>query len=499
MNSFLPLGQRILPAVGLSVTALALVSCSVGPNYRRPDVATPPAFKRATPTEKEVPVLSNTWWTLFNDPELSSLVEKTLAANLNIQASIARVEEARAALGVARGDSFPTATLNPAMRRSHTSGGTTVVSDPVGSGGSTTGTTSGGTTVVTTGGSGRTTTVYSLPLNLNYEVDIWGRLRRQTEYYAETAQASEADLEFVRQTAVADLAQAYFSIRLYDTQESIYRNSLDLFHKQLDLSQTKFKAGLSLQTDVLQAQTQVNASAAQLVEVQRARAKQEHAIAILLGLAPEEFSLPPKPLSTKVPLVPAGLPATLLNRRPDVATAERRLAAANAQVGMAQADFYPSFSLTGSAGYQSSTRQNLTKWSNHVWSIGPSISLPIFEGGRLRGTLEERRAAYRELVANYRSAVLTAYRDVEDQLSDLHLLAEKARLLDATVASAREYSRLTELQYRQGITGYLQVIDANQTLLTNELSAAQAQNQRLVATVLLIKALGAGWGGLAQK
>lgn len=481
--------------LSLGLSLLVGASCSVGPNYKRPAVATPSAFKRAQAEDRKAPAIANTWWTLFNDPELTSLAEKTLAANLDIQASMARVEESRAALGVARGDYFPSATINPSMRRSHTGSTTTITTDGTealnGGGGS-------GATVVTTS-RGRTTTTYSLPLNLSYEVDIWGRLRRQVEYYRDNSLASEADLEFVRQTAAADVAQAYFSIRLYDTQIETYQRSLDLFRRQLDLTQTKVKAGLSLQTDVLQAQTQVNSSAAQLIEVQRARAKQEHAIAILLGVPPSEFSLPPKPLTTPVPVVPAGIPAALLNQRPDVAAAEHRLAAANAQVGVATANFYPSFSIGGSVGYQSSSRQNLTDWANHVWSLTPSINLPVFQGGALRGTLIERRAAYRELVANYRSAVLSAYKDVEDQLSDLHLLAEKSDLLNATVASAREYARLTELQYRQGITGYLQVIDANQTLLTNELSAAQAQNQRLAATVLLIKALGGGWTGGAEQ
>lgn len=439
-------------------------------------------------------MISKTWWTLFNDEELSALAEKVLGANLDVQAGVARVEQARAALGTARGGYYPTVTLDPSMRRSRSAGTTTTIEDDDPDTG-----TVGGTESTTS--RGRTNTSYSLPLNLSYELDIWGRLRRQTEDFRETARASESDLEFVRQTAVADLAQAYFGIRLFDTQEEIFRNSLDLFRRSLELSQTKYSAGLSLQTDVLQAQTQVNSSSAQLIEVQRARAKQEHAIAILLGLAPWEFSISPKPLSSSIPVVPAGLPAALLHQRPDVATAERRLAAANAQIGVAQAEFYPSFSLTGSAGYQSSRRQNLTDWSNRVWSISPGISLPLFTGGRLRAMLEERRAAYRELVANYRLSVLNAYRDVEDQLSDLALLAEKAELLDATVTSAREYSRLTELQYRQGITEYLQIIDASQTLLTNELAAAQAQNERLVATVLLIKALGGGWdpsGGLQR-
>ena len=289
------------------------------------------------------------------------------------------------------------------------------------------------------------------------------------------------------------MAQAYFSIRLYDTQTGIYERALELFRKQLELTQTKFKAGLAVQTDVLQAETLVNSGTAQLAEVRRLRAREEHAIAVLLGLLPAEFALEPKVLSTEIPIVPVGLPASLLNPDPDVATAESRLRVSKRSIGVATAAFYPSFSLTGSAGYESDRSKNLLAWSNRVWSIGPSFNLPLFQGGRLSGTLAERRAAFQSFVANYRTSVLTAYREVEDELSDLHLFAEKTAALNATVAYAREYSRLTELQYRQGITAYLQVIDANQTLLNNELAAAQAQDQQLAASVLLIKALGGGW------
>lgn len=471
-----PLSRRaaLTFPVALAGAAALLSSCAVGPNYQRPQVSAPPAFKRAEPAEKAVPELPRTWWTLFNDPELNDLAEKTLAANLDIRAAVARVEEARAAVRISGGEYYPSVDVGASMRRSR-SASSTIASD--------------GTEV----NRGRISTTYSAPLSLSYELDLWGRIRRQVEAARNQAQASEAELEFVRQTAVADVAQAYFSIRLLDTQVRIYEESLDLFRRTLELSQTKFKAGLTVETDVLQARTQVNSATAQLIEVRRSRAKQEHAIAIILGLAPAEFSIASRGLPPGIPTVPAGMPGALLVRRPDVAVAERRLAAANAQIGVAQADFLPSFSLTGSVGYQSSRYQDLTDWSNRVWSIAPSLSLPLFQGGRLRGALEQRRAAYQELVANYRSVVLGAYKDVEDQLSDLHLLAQKEEILNATVASAREYERLTELQYRQGITGYLQVIDATQTLLNTELSAAQAHNQRLVATVLLIKAVGGGW------
>ncbi len=463
MKSFVQFRSRILPATAIAFSAFALTSCVVGPDYRRPEVNAPAAFKRTASGETTATVVPADWWRLFNDAELNTLAEKTLAANFDIKVAIARFDQARAAVRVASGEYFPTADLDPTARRSRS---------------------------ITTG---KTQTSYSLPVDLGYELDLWGRVRRSVEASRNTALASQADLAFVQQSTLATLAQAYFTLRLLDTEIGIYEKNSDLFRKQLELTQTKFNAGLALQTDVLQAQTQTNSVSGQLLDARRAREKQEHAIAYLLGVAPADFFLPSHPLDTSVPAVPIGLPAALLNQRADVAAAEHQLAAANAQVGVAQAAFYPSFSLTGSAGYTSSSLSGLTDWSNRVWSIGPSIDLPLFRGGALRGTLAQRRAAYQELVATYRQSIVGAWRDVENQLTDLHLLAEKSTLLADTLASAREYSRLTEIQYRQGIVTYLQVIDANQTLLSNELSSAQTQNDRLVATILLIKAIGGGW------
>lgn len=458
-----PFGKRGLLPVLLAALSCTFVSCAVGPDYKRPELVTPGAFKNTTEAEKAQPVIAADWWTLFNDPALAKLAEETMAANLDIKAAIARVDQSRASLRAANGFFFPSLGVDASARRSGNVNGTS--------------------------------SSYSLPLDLSYEVDVWGRLRRQYEFYKNTDLASAADLALVRQTAVADVAQAYFAIRLYDSQVSVYRQALDLYQKQLDLTDTKRKAGLALPTDLLQAKTQVNTATNQLIEVRRARAKQEHAIAILLGRPPSDYSLVQAPAETVIPVIPAGLPFNLLSRRPDVAQAEYRLAGANAQIGMAKADFFPSFSLSGSAGFQSSNINNLLDWEKRVWSFGPSINLPIFQGGRLKAAFAQAKARYEELVATYLLSVLEAFRDVEDQLSDLHLLEEKARSLDETLVSAREYSRLTQLQYRQGLTNYLQVIDANQTLLNNELSAAQAQAQRLSGTVLLIKALGGGWQG----
>jgi multidrug efflux system outer membrane protein len=447
----------------LIAASAALVSCAVGPNYHRPDLDVPAAYKTPSTPEAVPPPLTANWWTLFNDPTLTKLAEETVAANFDVKAAIARVDEAHAATRSAAGGFFPAISLDPSIRRAHSVG--------------------------------LTSTLYSLPLELNYEVDLWGRLRRQYESFRETERASADDLVFVQQTAVTNVAQAYFAIRFYDREVAVYREALDLYRRQLDLTNTKFNAGLALQTDLLQAKTQVDIANDQLIEVRRARAKQEHAIAILLGRPPAGMTLEVQPLAAAIPTVPSGLPVDLLNRRPDVAEAEHNLAAANAQIGVAVANFFPAFSVTGSAGFDSSSAQHLLDWENRVWSIIPGLNLPIFQGGQLTAALAGARARYRELVANYHTAVLGAFRDVEDQLSDLQLLAEEATSLDATVADAQENSRLTELQYRQGLTDSLHVITANQTLLTTELSVAQTQLGRLDATVLLIKAVGGGWPG----
>jgi len=460
---------RRLAAPLLIAASGALVSCAVGPNYHRPDLDVPAAYRTPATPEAVPPPLAANWWTLFGDPELAKLADETIAANFDIKAAIARVDQAHAATRSAAGSFFPAISLNPSIRRSHAAG--------------------------------LTSTLYSLPLELNYEVDIWGRLRRQYEFARETEHASADDLVFVQQTAVTNMAQAYFTIRFHDREIAVLTEALDLYRKQLDLTNTKFSAGLALQTDLLQAKTQVDTATNQLIEVRRARAKQEHAIAILLGRPPAVIAFEAAQPIAVIPVVPSGLPVDLLNRRPDVAEAEHTLAAANAQIGVAVADFFPAFTITGSAGFESRNAQRLLDWENRVWSIIPGLNLPIFQGGQLTAALAGARARYRELVANYHTAVLGAFRDVEDELSDLRWLAEEATSLDATVADARENSRLTELQYRQGITDSLHVITANQTLLTNEISVAQTQASRLNATILLIKALGGGWsdGGSTPK
>ena len=457
-------GQRWLSSSLIIAACGALVSCAVGPNYQRPDLAVPSGYKEPAAPAAAQSAIGADWWTLFNDPALTKLAGETMAANLDIKAAIARVDQAHDSTLSAFGSFFPSIGAAATARRSGSAAGTSA-------------------------------TTYTLPVSLSYEVDLWGRLRRQYESAKNSEQATADDLEFVRQTAVANVAQAYFNIRLFDQQITSFEEALDLYNKQLALSKTKMDAGLAPTTDWLQAKTQVNNATNLLIEVQRARAKQEHAIAILLGRPPSDLSLEQAPLTTQIPVVPTSLPVTLLSRRPDVASSEPRLAAANAQIGIAKANFFPSFTLSATGSFVSSNLDNLLDWEKRTWSAGPGLNLSIFQGGQQTAALAQARARYQELVANYRSTVLGAFRDIEDQLSDLKLLADKARSLEETLANARELARLTEIQYRQGLTTYLQVIDANQTLLTNQLSAAQAQSQRLSATVLLIKALGGGWPG----
>jgi multidrug efflux system outer membrane protein len=464
-NRFSPV-RRIgtLAAAGL----LGLVAgCAVGPDYKRPDTKPPAAFKNAGAATTDAGVLSDSWWTLYGDKELSGYCEELLKANTDIRAAMARVDQAHASKLSAGSSFFPSLAAEPNMRRSRATSSLT--------------------------GKATTSNTYSLPLDLNYEADIWGRLRRQYEYYHNLEAASAEDLAVVRQTALAELAQDYFTLRLCDAQTEILTNAVDLYNQELAFTKTKKNAGLASQSDVLTVQNQVDQAKTQLIEIRRTRAKQENAIAILLSRDPSGFSVAPHQRQILVPKPPAGLPATLLDRRPDVREAEHRLAAANAEIGIAEANFLPTFSLTGSAGYQNSSTNDLTAWRNRVWSISPGLNLPIFEGGKLRAGYKGAKASYAEALANYEKAVLGAYGDVENGLSDIRLLAEEIDAYTVTETSASENLRLVRMLYDQGLASSLQLITANQNLLTARMSKASAENQRLAATVLLIKALGGGW------
>jgi multidrug efflux system outer membrane protein len=473
----------VLSALVCASLCAVVTSCTaVGPNYKRPATETPGGYKSAATRESDQPGLSRDWWKLYGDPNLTRLEEAAIAANPDLKSAMARVAQARAAARVTESQFYPVVTFDPAVTRSRTPGrsgtGNTVID---------------GTTVGGSSSRGNTSNNIRIPFDVSYEVDIWGRVRRLTEAALQQVRASEDDFEVVLQTLEGDVAQDYFSIRSLDAQTAILSKNVESFRKEVELTQTQQKAGLVGPIDVAQAETQLHSTIAQEVDTRRQRADLEHALAILLGRPPSEFTLANQPLDLLPPVIPAGLPADLLRRRPDVAEAEANLAAANAQVGVATAEFYPTVRLTGAAGFESVDFQHALDWENRIWSIGPSISFPIFLGGQLEANLQLTRAKYDELVGTYHSSVLSAYRDVEDSLTDLHLRADAAQAQDNAVKAAREYLRLSEVQNRGGLLPYLQVIDAERTLLTNELAAAQILNQRMVSSVLLIKALGGGW------
>jgi multidrug efflux system outer membrane protein len=489
--------QRILPSLAVALVGgllcVLVPSCTVGPNYRRPDQNMPATFR--SPTTQAAPgALGRDWWRLFGDPTLDQLVHDARQANTDVRAATARVAQARAAARVTGSAFYPVITFDPSITRARTPSTGNPAFATTGTGtGTGTGTTTGSGSSTQRGAGGRTVTNVRLPFDLTYEVDIWGRVRRSYESSVAQARASAYDFEVVLQTLEADVAQNYFNIRFIDLQTQIVAQTVESYRRQLDLTNKQFRAGLVGQTDVAQAESQLNSTLTQEVDLRRQRLDAEHALAVLLGRPPSEVTVLVMPLDLNPPGVPEILPAELLRRRPDVAEAEQNLVAANANVGVAIANFYPTLQLNAAAGLQSANLQSALNWEQRAWSIGPSLSAPLFEGGRLRANLEQTRARYDELVATYRGTVLGAIRDVEDSLTDLRLRAEAARVQELAVRSSREYLRLAQLQYQQGLVSYLTVIDAERTLLNNELSAAQILNQRLVSTVLLIKSVGGGW------
>ncbi len=447
--------------------ACVLSACAVGPDYVRPEIPVSPAFRELTGPYQGSPALGASWWSIFKDADLDALEADALKANDTVRAAFARVGQARALSDVANSGFWPALSVDPSVQRNRTSD--------------------------TAGGVSRTQTSYSVPLELSYELDVWGRVRRLSESADASTKVSAAEFAVVLQTVQANVALNYFSLRALDTQAAMLTKSLGLYQRQTELVGKQVKAGLVPQTDLLQATTQVEMTTGQLNEVRRLRINAEHALAVLTGRLPSELSLAPKPLTTEVPVVPAGLPSELLGRRPDVAAAELRLVAANAGIGQAKADYYPRLTLTGSAGFSTIDASKVVDWQSRVWSAGPSLHLPLFQGGKLDASLEGAKQRYEESLADYRLAVLTAFRETEDVLNDLSNRVGAAESQARVVASARETARLVEMQYRSGLTPYYQLMDSQRTLLAAELAAAQIQNLRLNSTVGLVKAIGGGW------
>jgi NodT family efflux transporter outer membrane factor (OMF) lipoprotein len=460
--------------------AAALAGCAVGPNYVRPAAETPAAYKevqgwkQAEPRDAEP---RGNWWEVFDDPQLDALVPQIAVTNQSIKAAEARVREARALTDQARAAFFPVVSANASATRSSSRAGTA--------------TSSSGTTVIQGGGGVRNN--YNVALDASWEIDLWGRIRRQVEATEATAEASVADLEAAKLSAQALLATDYFLLRVQDTEIRLLNDTVAAYERSLQLTRNQYAVGVVGRADVAQAETQLKSTQAQAIDAAAQRAQLEHAIAVLIGRPPAEFSIAAETVPTRFPDIPPGVPSELLERRPDIAGAERRTAAANAQIGVAEAAFFPSLTLSATGGFQSSVLSQLFTLPARYWSIGPALAQIIFDAGLRRAQTAQAIATYDENVANYRQTVLTGFQEVEDNLVALQILEQESAVQDEAVKAARESLAIVLNQYRAGTANYLAVVVIQAAALANERTALGILGRRLAASVALIKALGGGW------
>jgi NodT family efflux transporter outer membrane factor (OMF) lipoprotein len=482
---------RLLLIAGVLLLASG---CAVGPNYVRPAVIAPDAYKELDGWKVARPqddASRGPWWERFGDPALNALEARVSISNQNLAAAEATYRQARALVREARAAYFPTVTLGLGYTRSRQS--TTFVFGATGGSSSGTSASSATSTGTSGGSSGGARSDFQLGLDFSWELDVWGRIRRGVESNRAAAQASAGDLEAARLSFQAELAQDYFQLRTVDAQKQLLDETVAAFEKFLRLTQDRFANGVASQADVVQAQTQLKTTQAQAIDVGVQRAQLEHAIAILMGQAPSSFSLPPTPLTATPPAIPVGVPSELLERRPDIAAAERRVAAANAQIGVAVAAFYPTITLNASSGFESSSLAQWFTAASHFWSVGPGISQTVFDGGLRRAQTDAARAAYDGTVATYRQTVLAAFQGVEDNLAALRILERENAVQDEAVTAARKSVDLTTSQYKVGTVSYLNVITVQTIALTDEITAIQIRGRRMAAAVLLVQALGGGW------
>jgi NodT family efflux transporter outer membrane factor (OMF) lipoprotein len=420
-------------------------------------------WRRAQPKDN---VLRGNWWEIYAIPELNALEEQVSASNQNVAQVEANYRQAQALVRASRSGFYPAVTGGASVTRSRRS--------------------------PEVGGRG-TSNDFLLPIDFSWEIDLWGRVRRTVEASMAGAQASQADLESVLLSAQALLAQDYFQLRTTDAQKMVLEDTIGAYQKSLDLTKNRYTAGVASRADVLQAETQLKTAQAQSIDLEVQRAQLSHAMALLVGKPPSDFSFPVAPLVAAPPAVPIGVPSDLLERRPDIAAAERSVAAANAQIGVAEAAFYPNVSLSASAGLEAATLAKWLTWPARFWSVGPAVSEALFDGGLRRAQTEQARAAYDAKVAAYRQTVLTGFQEVEDSLAALRVLEEEARVQQEALAAARQTVEVVTNQYKAGTVSYLNVIVAQTTALSNEQTALNILGRRLAASVTLIKALGGGW------
>ena len=462
-------------AVSLGLAVLLLGGCMVGPDYKKPSVPMTAAFKETDGWKVAQPsdhLPKGHWWQIFGDPELQALVEEVSAANQNLKIAEARLREARAMVRFNRAALFPTISAGLGASSIRESNNRPFLSPKV-----------------SLGNSGD----FLLSLDLSYEIDLWGRVRRTVAAARQEAQATAADLETARLSLQTELVVDYIELRAADAQQQLLEETVKAFTVFLRLTTDRFRGGAAPRSDVAQAQTQLDTTQVQLTDIAVQRAQFEHAIATLIGKPPAEFSLPRRPLDLRPPDIPVGLPSQLLERRPDIAAAERRVAEANEQIGIARAAFYPTVMLNASVGFEGSTFGNFLNASSLLWAVGASITQTIFDAGRRRATSDATIALYDATVAGYRQTTLTAFQQVEDNLAALRVLEQEALQQRRAVDSAQLSLQLFTNRYKGGADSYLQVTTAQTIVLTNQRNDIDILRRRMNASVLLVKALGGGW------
>ncbi len=467
-----------LPALAPVLAALLLSACTVGPNYKRPAAPAPPAFKEQPPPDyKEAggwkpaqpgdSLLKGKWWEIYNDPALNALEEQVSVSNQNLAQAEAVYREARAAVLISRAALSPTVSTAPAVTESRTGGAT--------------------------GPAAGLKSSFSLPLDVSWAPDLWGNIHRGVTAAAANAQASVANLENARLLYQSELAQDYFELHGLDGQADLLQRTLQSYDEYLTLTKNRRAGGIASDLDVAQAEAQLYATRASLQDLAIQRAQLEHAIAVLIGKPPSDLSIPGMTLKTPPPPVPLAVPSVLLERRPDIAAGERQMAAANEQIGIAEAAFYPTLSLSGALGFQNNRITTWISWPARFFSVGASMAETVFEAGRRRAAVAQSQAAFDATIAAYRQTVLTAFQQVEDNLAALRVLAEESQTADQSVVSAERALTVSTAQYKSGTTSYLTVIQAQATALSAERTAIELLTRRLTASVLLVQALGGGW------
>jgi NodT family efflux transporter outer membrane factor (OMF) lipoprotein len=467
----------------LGALLFSMAACVVGPKYQRPSAPVPPAYKEIAPpgagavgwhqAKPNDGAPRGKWWEIFNDPQLNTLEEQVSISNQNVLAAEAQFRAARDAVRIARSSLFPTAGIAPSYTNSRTS--STLFNIAAGN---------------LTSGQRNT---YDLPVDVSYQADIWGSIRRSVRGSAESAQATAAQLANVRLAFHAALAQDYFELHGVDGEQELLGRTVKSYEDYLQLTKDRMASGVASGADVAQAETQLKTAQAQLIDLGVARAQFEHAIAIIVGKPPAEVSIRSLPIRTLPPSIPVGVPSDLLQRRPDIAAAERQMAAADEQIGIAKAAFFPTLLLTGSAGFQSGSFTDWLTWPSHVWSVGPQVAETAFDAGRRHAQSDLARANFETTVASYRQTVLSSFQQVEDNLAALRVLSDEARAEDDAVKAAQESLDVSTYQYKAGVSSYLQVITAQTIALQDQVAAVNILTRRMAASVLLIEALGGGW------